>query len=240
MKNKNIDIKQGDKLWFDLLKTLYNFEEKSKGKKAEKNISENIEDLLRKMCLHVSLQNIIETVTEMQKGAQYKEFKNILGDMLRSNNSFNRILENTKLILKNSTVKSEEERNQSSIRGNCFNNKICDVCHKIFMKSNREVISCFGCGHQSHKKCTFKNNNFEECVICRREGIGEEEFLNDNIIKINNEEKEGNNIIEGAKKEIKKNKKDGHKSFMFGIRDDKIKKLKDFDKKYLDKVIDIF
>ena len=38
----------------------YNFEEKSKGKKAEKNISENIEDLLRKMCLHVSLQNIIE------------------------------------------------------------------------------------------------------------------------------------------------------------------------------------
>ena len=39
-----------------------------------------------------SLQNIIETVTEVQKEAQYKEFKNILGDMLRSNNSFNRIL----------------------------------------------------------------------------------------------------------------------------------------------------
>ena len=67
------------------------------------------------MCLHVSLQNIIETVTEIQKDAQYKEFKNILDDMLRSNNSFNRILENTKLILKNSTIISEEERSQSSI-----------------------------------------------------------------------------------------------------------------------------
>ena len=239
--NKDIDIKEGDKLWFDLLKTLYIFEEKSKGKKAEKKISENIEDLLRKMCLHVSLQNIIETVTEIQKSAQYKEFKNILGDMLRSNNSFNRILENTKLILKNSTIKSEEERNQSSIRGNCYNNRICDVCHKVFMKSNKEVISCFGCGHQSHQKCTFHNNNFEECVICRREGIGEEEeYLNEKIIQNKNEEKEGNNIIVKENKENKKNKKGEQKSFMFGIRDDKIKKLKDFDKKYIDKVIDIF
>ena len=41
-------------------------------------------------------------------------------------------------------------------------------------------------------------------------------------------------------KENKKNKKGEQKSFMFGIRDDKIKKLKDFDKKYIDKVIDIF
>jgi len=238
MINKDIDTKEGDKLWFDLLKTLYNFEEKSKGKKAEKNISENIEDLLRKMCLHVSLQNIIETVTEIQKGAQYKEFKNILGDMLRSNNSFNRILENTKLILKHSTIKFEEERNQSSIRGNCFNNKICDVCHKNFIKSNNEVISCFGCGHQSHEKCAVCNNELEECVICRREGIGEEEYYSEKI-NMKNEE-ENNNIIVEEKKENKKNKKDDKKVFMFGIRDDKIKKLKDFDKKYLDKVIDIF
>ena len=53
-------------------------------------------------------------------------------------------------------------------------------------------------------------------------------------------EEENNNIIVEEKKENKKNKKDDKKVFMFGIRDDKIKKLKDFDKKYLDKVIDIF
>ena len=89
---------------------------KDKGKKEiETKISVNIEDLLRKMCLHASIQNIIETVTEIQKEAQYKEFKNILGDMLRSNNSFSRILKNTKLILKSSIVKCEIERNQSSI-----------------------------------------------------------------------------------------------------------------------------
>lgn len=240
MVNKDINIKEGDKLWFDLLKTLYNFEKQSKGKNAEKKISENIEDLLRKMCLHVSLQNIIETVTEIQKDAQYKEFKNILGDMLRSNNSFNRILENTKLILKHSTIKSEEERNQSSVRGNCYNNKKCDVCHKKFVKSKSEVISLFGCGHQSHEICAFCNNNNEECIICRREGIGED----DDLEKTSQKKKEDNkNIIIEEKNEIKigeKNKKNEKKVFMFGIRDDKIKKLKDFDKKYTDKVIEIF
>ena len=244
--NKDINIKEGDALWFDLLKTLYNFEKKCTNKDSEKKISENIEDLLRKMCLHVSLQNIIETVTEIQKDAQYKEFKNILGDMLRSNNSFNRILENTKLILKHSSIISEEERSQSSIRGNCYNNKICDVCHKNFVKSKNENITCFGCGHQSHEKCAFCSNHIEECAICRREGIGDEIVLKNEIVKKKTEkkeekekekkeDKEENKIIEKGKK----NKKD-KKAFMFGIRDDKIKMLKDLDKKYIEKVIEIF
>ena len=44
--NKDTNTKEGDKLWFDLLKTLYNFEKKCVMKDAEKKISENIEDLL--------------------------------------------------------------------------------------------------------------------------------------------------------------------------------------------------
>ena len=202
--NKDTNTKEGDKLWFDLLKTLYNFEKKCVMKDAEKKISENIEDLLRKMCLHVSLQNIIETVTEIQKDAQYKEFKNILGDMLRSNNSFNRILENTKLILKHSTVISEEERSQSSIRGNCYNNKICDVCHKNFVKSKSEIVSCFGCGHQSHEKCAYCNNNFEECVICRREGIGDEYDLSSSLKKKEDKKEKEESMINEKIKKIKK------------------------------------
>ena len=242
--NENINIKEADKLWFDLLKTLYNFEKTCTNKETEKKISENIEDLLRKMCLHVSLQNIIETVTEIQKDAQYKEFKNILGDMLRSNNSFNRILENTKLILKHSTINSEEERSQSSIRGNCYNNKKCDVCHKNFVKAKNENISCFGCGHQCHEKCAFCSNNFEECVICRRDGIGDEINLKNEMFekKIEKEEvietKEENTINEKGKKD-KKDKKE-KKVFMFGIREDKINKMKDYDKKYIEKMFEIF
>ena len=237
--DKEIGIKEGDKLWFDLLKTLYNFEKKSRDKKEiESKISENIEDLLRKMCLHVSLQNIIETVTEIQKEAQYKEFKNILGDMLRSNNSFNRILKNTKLILKSSIVKSEIERNQSSIRGNCYNNKICDVCHKYFLKSRIEEITCFGCGHQSHEKCSYCNNNSDECVICRRNGVGNDDMskilVNKANLKNKKEEKKNINIIK------EENGKKVNDKFLFGNRNDKIKKLKDLDKKYVEKLTEIF
>ena len=242
--DKNISTKEGDKLWFDLLKTLYNFKKKSSDNQiCEKKISENIEDLLRKMCLHVSLQNIIENVTEMQKDAQYKEFKNILGDMLRSNNSFNRILENTKLILKQSAIKSEEERNMSSIRGNCFNYKKCDVCHKNFIKEKSEIMSCFGCGHQSHIKCAFCKNQFEECIICKRDGIGDDENLNQIFKKDMNNDNNNNNEIKEEVKDIgdknKKIKDKNKKVFMFGIREDKIKKMIQYDKKYLDEFIDI-
>ena len=61
------------------------------------------------------------------------------------------------------------------------------------------------------------------------------------VVRKKNEENK--NVIIEEKNEIKigeKNKKNDKKVFMFGIRDDKIKKLKDFDKKYTDKVIEIF
>ena len=85
-----------------------------KKKNIEKKIQENINDLLRKMSLHVKLRNIIETVTDIQKDSQYKEFKNILGDMIKSNNNFNRILSNTMTIMKNCISKSEEQRKLGS------------------------------------------------------------------------------------------------------------------------------
>jgi translation initiation factor 2B subunit (eIF-2B alpha/beta/delta family) len=244
-KNKNNDItnKGGDKLWFDLLKSLYDFVKRCESenkKEIEKKISENIEYLLKKMCLHVSLQNIIETVTEIQKDAQYKEFKNILEDMLRSNNSFNRILKNTKLILQSSIVKTEIERNQRSIRGNCYNNRFCDVCRKNFIKSKSEVLACFGCGHQSHRRCAHCNtNNYDECVICRREGIGNDDMdkilenRDNSIIKNDN-----NNAI--TTKDSNSLDKKGKDLFIFGNRNDKIKKLKDYDRKYIENLTEIF
>ena len=190
------------------------------------------------MCLHVSLQNIIETVTEIQKDAQYKEFKNILGDMLRSNNSFNRILKNTKLILKSSIVKSEIERNQSSIRGNCYNNRLCDVCHKYFVHSRSEVLTCFGCGHQSHVKCAYCNNNNDECVICRREDVGNDDMNKILINKVDYRNKSENENNMNKISDNRFNKKGN--DFMFGNRNDKIKKLKDYDKKYIEKITEIF
>ena len=67
-------------------------------------------------------------------------------------------------------------------------------------------------------------------------GIGDEYDLSSSLKKKEDKkDKEENTINE----KDKKNKK-GNKVFMFGIRDDKIQKLKDFDKKYTEKVLDIF
>ena len=231
---ENNKINEAEKLWFDLLKSLYNFEKRSVEKKeVESKISQNIEDLLRKMCIHVSLQNIIENVTEMQKEAQYKEFKNILGDMLRSNNSLNRILKNTKQILQTSIIKYEVERNKTIISGNCYNCQKCDVCHKYFSQTKNEIISCFGCGHQSHKICinSDENNKNLECVICRRNGVegGDVNYISNKNNQIN------------VSKEIENNEKvKDNSNFAYGNRVDKIQKLKNYDQKYLENMIDMF
>ena len=121
----------------------------------------------------------------------------------------------------------------------CYNNKLCDVCHKNFLNTKNEVLTCFGCGHQSHIKCIYKNNNNNECSICRRNGVGNDEF--NQIL----ENKASNKNINDDKKDINMIKdvdygKKGSDKFMFGNRNNKIKKLKDFDKKYVEKITEIF
>ena len=79
------------------------------------------------------------------------------------------------------------------------------------MKSNNEIILCFGCGHQCHEKCAFSKNNFVKCIICRRKGIENDEFSENKNIETKNEinmneikEDKENKINE---KKIKKRKK---------------------------------
>ena len=104
-------------------------------------------------------------------------------------------------------------------------------------------MSCFGCGHQSHIKCAFCKNQFEECIICKRDGIGDDENLNQIFKKDMNNDNNNNNEIKEEVKDIgdknKKIKDKNKKVFMFGIREDKIKKMIQYDKKYLDEFIDI-
>ena len=90
------------------------------------------------------------------------------------------------------------------------------------MKSNNEIILCFGCGHQCHEKCAFSKNNFIKCIICRRKGIENDEFSENKNIENKNEinmneikEDKENKINEEMKKKKEKN------VFMFGNRDDK-------------------
>ena len=249
---KKITQKEIEDIWFEVLKQLYDFEKRSNEKKnIEKKIQENINDLLRKMSLHVKLRNIIETVTDIQKDSQYKEFKNILGDMIKSNNNFNRILSNTMTIMKNCISKSEEQRKLGSLKGNFYNYDKCDVCNKYIDDSKNEILSCFGCGHQSHNFCAYKEKeDYEsECFICKQSEIIDEyanikkEIKTKDKKEKNEEEKKeeennekNKNIINNEENHEKKENKEED---LFENRNEKIKKLNEYDNKYLEMLDEI-
>ena len=176
-----ISQKEIEDIWFNVLNQLYEFEKRSGDNEIIiKQIKENINQLLRKMCLHVKLRNIIEVVISKRENSLFKDFQNILCEMIKSNNNFNRILTNTMTIMKNSAINSEEEMLKQCIKGNYYNNDKCDVCNKYIDDKKNEKIFCFGCGHQCHDFCAYnKNEEFEsECPICK-----EKEIIDEPIIK---------------------------------------------------------
>ena len=233
--------KEGEDLWFSLLETLYKYEEdceknqkveitQYRRKKVQNQLQKCIADLLKQMCLYVGIKNLVEYVTENQNRAQYKEFKSILESMLRTNTSFNRVIDNTMTILKRAVNNYEKEREKVTIKGNNYNYKKCDVCQEFFDITNNEVMLCFGCGHQSHKKCCYKKklnkneiidgNEFEEeCMICHQN-------------EIENEEEKMEKEREVVLKDINDiaNIENEQRKREFKNKNDKIKRLKRYDK----------
>ena len=74
--------KEGEDLWFNLLETLYKYEEdcekiqdenisEYRRKKVQNRLHKCIAELLKQMCLYVGIQNLVQYVTENQNRAQY-------------------------------------------------------------------------------------------------------------------------------------------------------------------------
>ena len=235
--------KEGEDLWFNLLETLYKYEEdceknqnveisQYRRKKVQNRLQKCIADLLKQMCLYVGIQNLVEYVTENQNRAQYKEFKSILESMLRTNTSFNRVIDNTMTILKRAVNNYEVERKKLILKGNNYNYKKCDVCQQSFENSKNEVMLCFGCGHQSHKKCCYlkklnkdeieDGNEFaEECMICHQNEIENEE---EKMEKEKELELKGINDLENKENEDKRRE--------VRSKNDKIRRLNKYDKMF--------
>ena len=243
--NSDNKVKIGEKeiedIWFNVLYQLYSFEQKSLDDDNIINkIKENINQLLRKMCLHVKLRNIIEIVINKREDSLFKDFQNILCEMIKSNNNFNRILSNTMIIMKNCAINSEEERLQGCIKGNYYNNEKCDVCHKDIDDKKKEKIFCFGCGHQCHDYCAYnKGEEYEsECPICK-----EREIIDESIIKKNYNENKNKiiyNIEDNIINEINNEEKNKNKEEKLAEnRKNKIKKLNDYDNDYLGMIDEI-
>ena len=229
-----ISQKEIEDVWFKVLYQLYEFEKKGENdENIIKKMKENINQLLRKMCLHVKLRNIIEVVINKKEDSLFKDFQNILCEMIQSNNNFNRILTNTMIIMKNCAINSEEEMLNVCIKGSYYNNDKCDFCHKEIDDKKNEKIFCFGCGHQCHEYCSFnKGEEFEsECPICREKEIIDEPIAK-KIKNIINDDKEIENKIN-----IEDNNK--NKKVVSESRDEQIKKLNNYDNNYLTMIEEI-
>jgi hypothetical protein len=223
-----ISQKEIEDIWFKVLYQLYEIEKKGENdENIIKKMKENINQLLRKMCLHVKLRNIIEVVINKKEDSLFKDFQNILCEMIQSNNNFNRILTNTMIIMKNCAINSEEEMLNVCIKGSYYNNDKCDFCHKEIDDKKNEKIFCFGCGHQCHEFCSFnKGEEFEsECPICMEKEIIDEPIAK-KIKNIINDDKEIENKIN-----IEDNNK--NKKAVSESRDEQIKKLNNYDNNYL-------
>ena len=236
--------KEGEDLWFNLLETLYKYEEDCENeqkvtisqyrrKKVQSVLQKCIADLLKRMCLYVGIQNLVEYLTENQNRAQYKEFKSILESMLRTNTSFNRVISNTMTILKRAINNYENERKKVILRGNNYNYKKCDVCQGSFENSKNEIMLCFGCGHQSHKKCCYKRKlkkeeifngieYAEECMICHQNELENED--EDKVEKEKELELIDIKDLEGKENEVKRK--------VIRHKNDRMKKLNNYDKKF--------
>ena len=257
--------KEGEDLWFNLLENLYDFQGKcentkiiiekndikktiniteKKQKKVRETLQERIEDLLKQMCLYVSIQNLITSVSEKGSRAQYKEFKSILESMLRTNSSFDRVLNSIMTILQKSIENSENERMDVTLKGNNYNYEKCDVCHQPFQNNKYEIIYFYGCGHQSHDYCCYENDDSEEeknmigkpqCKICHQNEIKSVGFNEKNEDEDKNKNIEGSEENEMKKIEIHKGRgplsKDEIRNMKYGNKKDKMKKLNQIDKK---------
>ena len=163
------DVKDGYDLWFEILKNLYQFRNKCVSmENLQKIISDTIKDLLTKMCIYVSINEILDNITNENKDVEFKEFKHILIGMIKSYNNFYNVLKDTKTLFANSISKQNIILERKYRSGNGFNISFCDLCNKSFNKYENNIIIAFKCGHKYHEQCVEKNNI---CILCEKNEI---------------------------------------------------------------------
>lgn len=178
-------------LWFKILEQLYMYEIQSKNlvkknmvyisKKKNsddlyQNISNNIKELIEKMSAFVGIKRILEFVSAKNKNAGFKEFKDLLMELLSSYSNFTNILDSARSLLTNLVLENELYFQILNIKGELLNAKKCLKCQKKFNKmNNKEKIVLFNCNHVFHKDCISVSEEEEiVCPIC-----SELEFIKD-------------------------------------------------------------
>ena len=188
-------------LWFDILQLLYTYEKKSENlinqnkDDTEKNnsskllnqkIIQEIKELMEKMSTYVSINRIIEVVSEKNKNAGFKEFRELLIKILNNYDNLSNILLSARRLLTNLVLENETSFKTLNLKGEPLIINNCDKCGKkidINAKRKGEIL-VFLCGHTYHKTCV-KIKRIYECPLCRELEIGEMEHKGKSLVKRN-------------------------------------------------------
>lgn len=215
--------------WFKILEKLYGYEitsseifkiyeysiEKIKNSNnLYQTISKDIKELIEKMCSYVSIKHILEVVSSKNKNAGFKEFKDILMEILSSYSNTTRILDSARNLLRNLVFENEQNFQILNLKGELLNTKYCLKCKKKFNKNsnNKEKILVFNCRHMFHKNCISKGyiEDSKEIFypICSLF-----EFIN------NNEDKDKNSLIKRNTSIIPEKNKNKEVKFEINVSD---------------------
>ena len=194
--NKGINVcensSQGtdDNIWFNVLSKLFDIEKKlgefnTKNNKANKELIshmqeiliQNIKALTEKMCSYVSITHMISVVSERNKNAGFKEFRELIMKILYDYSSQTNIFSSTRSLLSNLVMENEALFQTLNLEGELLDRDTCDKCKQEFNKNilSREKVLVFNCKHIFHKKCAIQEKNeqdiVEVCPICQASDI---------------------------------------------------------------------
>lgn len=231
--------KQGDSLWFEILKAMYDFfnkASKSKNTKILDSISNEIENLLKKMCLYVKMKEILEFIIQNYEESEFKEFKNLIIKIMQSFGRYNQVLKTAKVLLANSLVYNTNNFNRVKGLGKNIIIEKCDWCRKRFIKGSNELLIIFLCGHKMHSKCNYKDGQIYNpsgepiCMICQKNDFekGTVENKNEEVTT----RRRGSSA--GSKDENYLKEKEKREALVQKRK--RLEKLKLVDKKYLEKL----
>ena len=104
---------------------------------------------MEKMCSFVSVTQILNFVSEHNKNAGFKEFRELITKILSSYSNFTSILYSTRSLLTNAILEDEHYFQTLNLKGELLNSNKCDLCKKEFKEEQgkKEVLMVFNCNH---------------------------------------------------------------------------------------------
>ena len=175
-----------DDIWFKILNKLYEFDSnlKEQLEKYKNNtqslklieyfhnqIIQDIKDTMERLCSFVGITKILNIVSEQNKNAGLKEFKELIMKILFSYGRQTKIFESTKKLLESLIFQNEEVFKIMSREAAILDSTKCDKCHlNLNDKSNHDSVVAFKCKHLVHYNCTKKEKGEKgidlTCPLC--------------------------------------------------------------------------